>query len=160
MSRGDAAEDGEGEQAGGWAGVDGERAEREGAEPPTAGGTREVTEGAPAGKQREHDAAENGLVVNVGAAAEKKYGASETDMGCEQDRLPRGGARTLGAEQAARVEEQEVRADERGGVIQEHGGAAEFAKGQAENDEREPEQRRGRAEVAVDFSCVNEGFLL
>ena len=50
MSRGDAAEDGEGEQAGGWAGVDGERAEREGAEPPTAGGTREVTEGAPAGK--------------------------------------------------------------------------------------------------------------
>jgi hypothetical protein len=105
LTGGDAAEDGEGEQAGGWAGVDGERAEREGAEPPTAGGTREVTEGAPAGKQREHDAAENGLVVNVGAAAEKKYGASETDMGCEQDRLPRGGARTLGAEQAGRVEE-------------------------------------------------------
>ena len=50
MSRGDAAEDGEGEQSGGWPRVDGEGAESEGAEPPTAGGTREVTEGAPAGK--------------------------------------------------------------------------------------------------------------
>ena len=135
MSRGDAAEDGEGEQSGGWPRVDGEGAESEGAEPPTAGGTREVTEGAPAGKQREHDAAENGLVVNVGAAAEKKDGAPETDMGGEQDRLPRGGARTVGAEQAARVEEQEVRADERGGVIQEHGGAAELSEGETEDDE-------------------------
>ena len=135
MSRGDAAEDGEGEQSGGWPRVDGEGAESEGAEPPTAGGTREVTEGAPAGKQREHDAAENGLVVNVGAAAEKKDGAPEADMGGEQDRLPRGGARTVGAEQAGRVEEQEVRADERGGVIKEHRGAAEFSEGETEDDE-------------------------
>lgn len=122
--------------------MDGQRAEDERAEPPSPGGPGEVTEGAPAGKHREHDTAENGLVVNIGAAAEKKDGAPEADMGGEQDRLPRGGARTVRAQEPRGVEQHEVGGQERGGVIKQHRGAAEFAKGQAENDEREPEQRR------------------
>ena len=119
-----------------------------------------MAEGAPAGEDGEHDAAENRFVINIGAAAEEKDGAAETDVDGEKHGLPGGRPGAVRAQQAGRVEEQEIGADERRGVIEEQGGAAELAEGEAEDHEGQAEQRGREAEVAVDFSAVDEGFAL
>ena len=44
-----------------------------------------MAEGEQAGEEGEGDAAENGLVINVGAAAEEEQGAAEAEVGGEEN---------------------------------------------------------------------------